>query len=50
MPAFPTTRGEVEDWLTAPPPDALKPQRPLADDALRIVVRGQREDGALAAA
>jgi putative SOS response-associated peptidase YedK len=45
MPAILTTREEVEQWLTAPPNDALALQRPLADDALRIVARGTKEDG-----
>jgi putative SOS response-associated peptidase YedK len=45
MPAILTTREEVEQWLTAPPNDALALQRPLPDDALRIVARGKKEDG-----
>ena len=36
--------GEVETWLMAAAPDALKLQRPLPDDALRIVARGERRD------
>jgi putative SOS response-associated peptidase YedK len=44
MPAILTTREEVERWL-APPNDALALQRPLPDDALRIVARGKKEDG-----
>jgi putative SOS response-associated peptidase YedK len=45
MPVILTTREEVEQWLTAPPNDALELQRPLADDALRIVARGKKGDG-----
>jgi SOS response associated peptidase (SRAP) len=49
MPVILTTREEVEQWLTAPPNDALALQRPLPDDALRIVARGKKEDGVGAA-
>jgi hypothetical protein len=34
----------MNQWLTAPAADALELQRPLPDDALRIVVRGEKED------
>ena len=43
---FLTTPAEVEIWLTAEAPDALALQRPLPDEALRIVAKGEREDGA----
>jgi putative SOS response-associated peptidase YedK len=33
--------GEIETWLTAPPAEAMKLQRPLPDDALRVVARGK---------
>ena len=33
------TPEEVETWMTAPPEEALKLQRPLPDGALRIVAR-----------
>jgi putative SOS response-associated peptidase YedK len=46
MPVILTTPEEVETWLTAPAPVALELQRPLRDDALRIVARGEKRDGA----
>jgi putative SOS response-associated peptidase YedK len=39
-----TTRDDIDLWMTAPAEDALKLQRPLADGALRIVARGEKED------
>ena len=45
MPVILTTPAEVDAWLTAPAMDALSLQRPLPDDALRIVARGEKEDG-----
>jgi putative SOS response-associated peptidase YedK len=44
MPVILTTADEVETWMTAPPDDALKLQRPLPDGSLRIVARGVKED------
>jgi hypothetical protein len=49
MPVILTTPDEVETWMTAPPDEALKLQRPLPDGALRIVARGVKEDPAEAA-
>jgi putative SOS response-associated peptidase YedK len=49
MPVILTTTEEVETWMTAPTPEALKLQRALPDGALRIVARGEKQDGALAA-
>lgn len=37
MPAILTTAEECEAWLTLPTKDALKLQRPLADDLLKVV-------------
>jgi putative SOS response-associated peptidase YedK len=50
MPVILTTPAEVDLWLSSDGPDALALQRPLSDDALRIVARGEREDGAEPAA
>jgi putative SOS response-associated peptidase YedK len=44
MPVILTTPDEVESWMTAPPDEALKLQRPLPDGALKIVARGVKED------
>jgi putative SOS response-associated peptidase YedK len=46
MPVILTTPAEVDQRLEADTPDALTLQRPLADDTLRIVASGEREDGA----
>ncbi len=45
MPVVLTTPEQVDLWMTAPAKDALTLQRPLADEALRIVARGQKSDG-----
>jgi putative SOS response-associated peptidase YedK len=50
MPVILTTQDEIETWMTAPIGEALKLQRPLADDVLEIVARGEKEDlGGIAA-
>ena len=41
-----TRPDDVEAWMTEPPDEALKLQRPLPDGALRIVARGVKEDSA----
>ncbi|WP_354141703.1 SOS response-associated peptidase family protein [Bradyrhizobium sp. LB11.1] len=46
MPVILTTPDEVETWMTAPPDEVLKLQRPLPDGRLRIVARGVKEDPA----
>ncbi|WP_131116371.1 SOS response-associated peptidase [Lichenihabitans psoromatis] len=45
MPVILTTPDEVDQWMTAPTPDALKLQRPLFDGTLQIVARGIKKDG-----
>ena len=39
-----TTVEEIETWMTAPVDEAMKLQRPLPGDALRIVARGEKSD------
>ena len=46
MPVILTRPDEVETWMTAPPDEALKLQRPLPDGSLRLVARGVKEDPA----
>jgi len=46
MPVILRTRAEIDVWMTAPAAGALQLQRPLPDDALVIVSRGQKQDSA----
>ena len=45
MPVILTNEDEIETWMRAPAEEALKLQRPLQDDALEIVARGEKSDG-----
>jgi len=44
MPVILTTPEECDRWLEADTLDALESQRPLPDEALRIVAKGEKED------
>ena len=44
MPVILTTQAEIDIWMSAPFPEALKLQRSLPDDALVIVGRGDKKD------
>jgi putative SOS response-associated peptidase YedK len=44
MPVILTSEDDVERWLSAPVEEALRLQRPLPDDMLTIVARGEKED------
>lgn len=46
MPVILTTPEEIEIWLSGDPAEALKLQRPLPDNQLEIVARGERRDPA----
>ena len=44
MPVILRRQTDIEVWLTAPDADALTLQKPLPDNALRIVARGEKAD------
>ncbi len=44
MPVILRTADEIETWMSAPAAAALALQRPLPDDALVVVLRGEKED------
>jgi len=44
MPVILTNPEEIDLWMTGTPAEALNLQRPLADNSLRVVVRGTKED------
>jgi hypothetical protein len=50
MPVVPTTPAEFDLWLEADAPNALTLQRPLSDDALRIVAKDEKENATAAVA
>jgi putative SOS response-associated peptidase YedK len=45
MPVILTEPDEIDTWLDASAAEALKLQRPLKDGRLKIVARGDRQDG-----
>jgi putative SOS response-associated peptidase YedK len=47
MPAILTTEEERETWLRAPWSEASALQRALPDGALQVVLRGEKQDGAM---
>jgi putative SOS response-associated peptidase YedK len=44
MPVILTTQEEIDIWMMAPALEALRLQRPLADDALIVVAKGEKQD------
>jgi putative SOS response-associated peptidase YedK len=46
MPVILTTPEEIEAWMTAEPQNALRLQRPLPDESLKVVLVGAKEDKA----
>ena len=50
MPVILTTPEQLEAWMTAPAGKVVAMQQPLSDGALRVVARGEKQDGAEATA
>jgi putative SOS response-associated peptidase YedK len=46
MPVLLTTEQEFDTWLDAPVNDAIAAQRPLPNELLRIVAKGEKSDEA----
>jgi putative SOS response-associated peptidase YedK len=46
MPVILTKPEELQTWMTAPPDEAMKLQRPLPDRSLQIIARGKKRDEA----
>ena len=44
MPVILTNRENIDIWMNAPAREALRLQRPLADDVLKIIARGAKQD------
>ena len=47
MPALFTTEQKFDTWLDGPADDAIALQRPLPNELLRILAKGEKSDRAL---
>jgi putative SOS response-associated peptidase YedK len=47
MPVLLTTEHEFDTWLNGPVTDAIASQRPLPNELLRFVAKGEKSDRAL---